>query len=200
MWVYNPFTGNLDWTSAGVSAPLSLISTSPPQLIVGYNNSNKTSFGSGSNGRLTLDSIGSDPALWLTFNGDIRTKINTGGISLLYEYAAIDITTFGVANAGVKYGWNGGVGIGDGGVTGQLALMAGSAVDVVKITTAKMDSTVPGKDGLYTFGTLPSAASFPGFKTVITDSTSSPVYGGAATGGGSTYVEVLSDGVQWNNA
>lgn len=196
-YVFNPFTGTLDWTSPEVSAPLSLISHTQPQLTIGYDVSNKTTYSSGSNGRMTLASTGSDPAVWYTFNGDIRTKISSGGISILYEFAAIDITTFGAANAGTKYGWNGNTGIGDGGVLGQLALMAGGT-DSVFLTTSLLRSIVPIRFAPYTVATLPSASSSgAGATAYVSDSLAAPIYNATAVGGGVVFAKVSSNGTTW---
>ena len=83
-------------------------------------------------------------------------------------------------------------------------------VRVIEIYFNQLDSQTPNQAQSYaanyfyslkssTVANLPPAADYKGARTFITDSDASHGFGNVVTGGGSQFIPVYSDGVNWRN-
>ena len=83
-------------------------------------------------------------------------------------------------------------------------------VRVIELYFNQLDSQTPNEAQSYTadyfynrnystVADLPPAADYKGARTFITDSDPSHAFGAVVTGGGSQFIPVYSDGVDWRN-
>lgn len=83
-------------------------------------------------------------------------------------------------------------------------------VRVIGLYFSQLDSFTPNQADSYTaryyyivnpgiVADLPTAADFKGARTFVTDGAAVPIFGAVAAGGGTLFLPVFSDGVDWRN-